>query len=191
MKDAWKKAPVSLEICGTFLRWKNQEGYTREDVKYIFDQCLKWHVSSFNAKSSPVPDEWTDLVNDWLKKMGYRFVLRSFSYPESITPSEKLSFTSWWENKGVAPCYKKYCLAIRLKNQKRNEVIITDADITSWMPGDNLYDNSIFIPVDMPEGEYQLQIGIVDRQLHQPKVKLGMEGKDSEGWYIVGSISIK
>ena len=191
MRDAWEKAPVSLEICGTFLRWKNQEGYTREDVKYIFDQCLKWHVSSFNAKSSPVPDEWSDLVNDWLKKMGYRFVLRSFSYPEYIAPNEKLSFTSWWENKGVAPCYKKYCLAVKLKNQKRNEVMITDADITSWMPGDNLYDNSIFIPVDMPEGEYQLQIGIVDRQLLQPKVKLGIEGKDSEGWYTLGSISIK
>ena len=191
MKDAWKKAPVSLEICGTFLRWKDTEGYNREDVKYIFDQCLKWHISSFNAKSSPVPEEWSDLVNDWLRKMGYRFVLRRFSYPESIAPNEKLSFTSWWENKGVAPCYKKFLLAIRLKNQNTKAVMITDADITEWMPGDNLYDNSIFIPPDMPAGEYQIQIAIVDNQSHKPKVMLAIDGRDPEGWYNVGIINVK
>jgi hypothetical protein len=190
MKDAWKKAPISLEICGTFLRWKDKEGYNREDVKYIFDQSLKWHISSFNAKSSPVPKEWGDLVNDWLKKMGYRFVLRNFSYPESIAPNEKLSFTSWWENKGVAPCYKKFLLAIRLTNQNRTEVMITDADITSWLPGDNLYDDAIFIPSDLPAGEYQIQISIIDRQLHQPKVKLAIEGRDSKGWYTLGKLTV-
>ena len=191
MKDAWKKAPVSLEICGTFLRWKDTEGYNREDVKYIFNQSLKWHISSFNAKSSPVPEEWSDLVNDWLKKMGYRFVLRRFSYPESIAPNEKLSFTSWWENKGVAPCYKKFLLAIRLKKQNTKEVMITDADITEWMPGDNLYDNSIFIPPDMPAGEYQIQIAIVDQQSHKPKVMLAIDGRDAEGWYNLGIINVK
>jgi len=192
MKDAWKKAPVSLEICGTFLRWKNTEGYDREDVKYIFDQSLKWHISSFNAKSSPVPEEWSDLVSDWLKKMGYRFVLRNFSYPESIAPNEKFSFTSWWENKGVAPCYKEFLLAFRLKNQnKTTEVMITDADITSWMPGDNLYDNSIFIPADISTGEYQIQFSIIDSDSHQPKVKLAIEGVDSDGWYNLGNIMVK
>ena len=65
VKDDWKYAPVSLEICGTFLRWRDEEGYGEEDVKYIFDQSLKWHISSFNAKSSPVPPEWQYLVDDW------------------------------------------------------------------------------------------------------------------------------
>jgi len=191
MKDAWKKAPVSLEICGTFLRWKDTEEYNREDVKYIFDQCLKWHISSFNAKSSPVPEEWNDLVNDWLKKMGYRFVLRRFSYPETIAPNEKLSFTSWWENKGVAPCYKKFLLAFRLKNKNSKATMITDADITEWMPGDNLYNNSIFIPPDMPAGEYMIQIAIVDNQSHKPKVMLAIDGRDPEGWYNLGIINVK
>ena len=68
------------------------EKYDREQVKYIFDQSLKWHMSSFNAKSSPVPAEWEDLVNDWLKKMGYRFVLRRFTYPEAVHKNGKLSF---------------------------------------------------------------------------------------------------
>ncbi len=28
------------------------------DIDYIIDQSLKWHISSFNAKSSAVPAEW-------------------------------------------------------------------------------------------------------------------------------------
>ena len=191
VKDAWKSAPLSFEICGTFSRWKERQKYNRHDVEYIFNQALKWHISSFNAKSSPVPEEWKDLVDDWLKKMGYRFVLRTFSYPEYVVPGEMLRYTSWWENKGVAPIYKNFLLAIRLTNKKRTEVFITDADIKSWLPGDKIYDDAIAIPWDMPIGNYRMQIGIVDPQSHQPKVKLAIEGRDSEGWYTFGKIEIK
>jgi hypothetical protein len=198
MKDAWKTAPVSLEVCGTIKSWKGArgsceycQGYTTDDVNYIIDETLKWHISSFNAKSSGVPEEWRPLIDRWLRKMGYRFVMRSFSYPEFAAPGEKISFKSWWDNKGVAPIYKKFLLAVRLKNEKRSEVIITDADINSWFPGDNLYDDAIFVPRDMPSGVYQLQIGIVDCQSHEPKVNLAIEGRDSEGWYPVGKIELK
>jgi hypothetical protein len=198
MKDAWKKAPVSLEVCGTIKSWKGErgsceycQGYTTDDVNYIIDETLKWHISSFNAKSSGVPEEWRPLIDRWLRKMGYRFVLRSFSYPAIVSPDEKLIFKSWWDNKGVAPVYRKFLLAIRLTNEKRSEVIITDADINSWFPGDNLYDDAIFIPQDMPTGIYQLQIGIVDPQSHDPKLNLAISGRDTEGWYPVGKIEIK
>lgn len=115
MKNAWQKAPVRLEICGTFLRWKN---------------------------------------------------------------------------KGVALCYKKFLLPIRLTNQNGTKVMITDADITSWLPGDNLYDDAIFIPSYRPAGEYQIQISIIDPQPHQPKVKLEIEGRDTEGWYTLGILTV-
>lgn len=191
VKDAWKRAPLSFEICGTFLRWKEKQGYSRQDVKYIFNESLKWHISSFNAKSSPVPEEWEDLVDDWLKKMGYRFVLRTISYPEYVAPGEMIQYQSWWENKGVAPIYKDFLLAYRLTNQIRTEVFITDADVRSWLPGDIINDGAIPIPWDMPCGNYQIQVGIVDPHTHQPKVKLAIEGRNSEGWYSFGEIEIK
>lgn len=198
MQDAWKKAPVSLEVCGTIMSWKGKkdscqycQGYTLEDVDYIIRETLKWHISSFNNKSSGVPAEWRPKIDEWLKKMGYRFVLRSFSYPESVNPGQKMIFKSWWDNKGVAPCYKNFFLAIRLKNAIRSDVMITDADITSWLPGDNLYDDGIFVDRETPAGEYDLQVGIVDRQSHQPKVNLAIEGRDTEGWYTIGKITVK
>lgn len=189
MKDAWEKAPVSLEICYTLKKWK-EDGFTVKDVDYIIDETLKWHISSFNAKSSGVPPEWQPQIDRWLNRMGYRFVLRNFAFPEFVRPNEKLSFKSWWENKGVAPCYKKFILAIRLKNKKNTKIMLTDADIRTWLPGDNIYDSSIFIPFDMPIGNYELQVGIVDRQSHEPKIKLAIEGGDAEGWYSIGKITV-
>jgi hypothetical protein len=191
VKNDWKKAPISLEICGTLFRWKDEEKYNQQQVKYIFDQTLKWHISSFNAKSSPVPPEWEPLVNDWLKKMGYRFVLRKFSYPESVKRNSRLPFETWWENKGVAPCYKHFPLAIKLKNSKDSITFLTDADIREWLPGDNLYDNSVFVPKNFTPGDYNVQIAIVDPLTGKPKIQLAIEGKDAEGWYNLGKIKIE
>ncbi len=52
--DVWKHRPVSLEVCGTASSWL-RNGY---DVNYILDQALRWHVTSVNLKSSPIPQQW-------------------------------------------------------------------------------------------------------------------------------------
>jgi hypothetical protein len=189
--DAWKTAPISLEICGTFLRWRDDEHYGVEQVKYIFDQCLKWHMSSFNAKSSPVPPEWQPLVDDWLKKMGYRFVLRRFAHPASVKVNSQLTFESWWENKGVAPCYKNFALAIRLKNKTEDITFLTRADVRKWLPGDNIHNDSLPIPKNFKPGEYDVQMAIVDPLTKTPKVLLAIEGKQADGWYSLGSVKVE
>lgn len=191
MQEAWKEAPVTMEICGTFLRWKEREGYTEEVVRYIFDQALKWHVSSFNAKSSPVPEEWRPLVDEWLKKMGYRLILRQFSYPETVRVHSRLAFKSWWDNVGVAPCYRAYPLALRLRGAERTEVLVTDADIRQWLPGDSLYDDAVFIPADLAPGEYELELALVDPGSREPAILLAVAGRRADGWYTLGSIKVE
>jgi hypothetical protein len=186
MQDAWRKAPVSFEVCWVMNHWKNK-GW---DVDYIIEQSLKWHISTFNGKSSAVPEEWRPHVDRWLRKMGYRFVLRKFTTPAVVPPFGKLAFTTWWENKGVAPIYKDFALALRLRGQGRTNVFVTDADIREWLPGDSVYDSSITVPADTPEGEYEVSIGIIDRDARQPKVKLAIAGVDSEGWYPLTRIKV-
>ena len=195
VSEDWRKSPISLEICGTFLSWKERQGYGEKEVKYIFDQTLKWHISSFNAKSSPVPEEWKPLVDEWLKKMGYRFVLRKFSYPEKVKVGEFLPFESWWENKGVAPCYTNYPLAIRLKDKEGTYSFLTNADIRNWFPGDIVYDNKIYLPNDLPSGTYRVQVALLEESAKlmkapEGKVKLAIEGRTDDGWYDLGDIKI-
>jgi hypothetical protein len=191
MTDAWKKAHVSFEICGTLPSWKNEQGYGTEEVKYIIEQSLKWHISSFNAKSSQVPEEWEPLINDWLKKMGYRFVLRKFSYPAVASSNAKFPFQTWWENKGVAPCYGNYRLALRLVCGDQAFILPTTADIKQWLPGDIVYEDAVFIPAGIQAGEYEVQIGLLDPALSAPRIRLAIEVRTPEGWYSLGKVDIQ
>lgn len=191
MSEAWERAPVTMEICGTFLRWLEKEKYNRDTVEYIFGQALKWHMSSFNAKSSAVPEIWSPLVNEWLNKMGYRFVLRRFTYPSVVKLQGQLPVTSWWENKGVAPIYKDYKFAVRLKNTERTEILSTCAYLPDWLPGDIVHDEILYIPHDMPAGTYHLEIAIVSPVSYEPRVKLAITGVNEDGWYPMGVIVVR
>ena len=191
MSEVWRKAPITMEICGTFSTWKSREQYDEKVVRYIFDQALKWHISSFNAKSSPVPPEWMPLVNDWLKKMGYRFVLRKFTYPDVVRPGGQLAFTSWWENKGVAPAYRNWPLALRLRGAGGTRLLVTDSDIRNWLPGDVVYDDAVFVGLGLPEGEYDLDLAIVEPASREPHVRLAVAGRMRDGWYNLGKITVR
>ncbi|MBI5384275.1 MAG: DUF4832 domain-containing protein [Verrucomicrobia bacterium] len=187
LQEAWRRAPVTMEVCWVMQHWKNQ-GW---DIDHIIDESLKWHISSFNGKSSAVPQEWWPQVNRWLKKMGYRYVLRKFTYPRAVKAGGQLAFTSWWDNKGVAPCYRKFPLALRLKSSQRAEVLPTDADITVWLPGDSLFDSAVTVPPNLPAGDYELELGLLDPRSKAPAIKLAIEGRTEEGWYRLGIVKVQ
>ncbi len=190
MRDQWLTAPVTFEICGTCGYWKDHEGYSEKEVQYIIDQSLKWHISSFNAKSSPVPEEWLPMMDEWLKKMGYRFVLRRLAYPDTITINRKTEFNTWWENKGVAPCYRPYNLTFRLKKDKEELILPTSANITEWLPGDIIYKDELLVPISASPGTWNVQVAITDQFTKKPCVKLAIEGIESDGWYMLGNVEI-
>ncbi len=108
------------------------------DVEYILEKTLEWHVSTFNNKSSEIPEPWWRHVQKFRKRMGYRFVLSRVAYPDTVTPHGPLPVEMYWENKGVAPCYYDYPVVLRLTNETETVRIPTRADITSWQPGSNL-----------------------------------------------------
>jgi thiol-disulfide isomerase/thioredoxin len=186
LRDAWKKGPVAMEAQGTLDQWK-ENGWSFD---YIIEQSLKWHISSFNAKSSAVPPDMRAALNGWLKKMGYRFVLRKFEYPASVEREGGLAFRSVWENEGVAPIYRNYPVALRLKGAGGAAVLVTGADIRKWLPGDNTLDHTLYLPAGVKEGEYDLALALVDPATRQPKVKLAIEGAGDDGWYPMGRLRV-
>src|SRR5262249_55952235 len=107
--DAWKKGPVQFEVCGVMQDWYDK-GF---DIDLILKKGLEWHVSVLNAKSSPVPLAWRSKVDEFLKKMGYRLVLRELSHQAQATAGTTQLFRSQWENVGVAPIYRPWPLACR------------------------------------------------------------------------------
>ena len=186
LQENWRTAPVSLEVCGILDAWKKQHW----DVGYIIDQSLKWHISSFNAKSSAVPLEFRPQIDRWLKKMGYRFALRKFVFPARSEPGAVFEFSSWWENLGVAPSYRNFPVALRLKGAAREAVLTTESDIRRWLPGDSLLEGKLQVPRDLPEGDYAVSIALIDPASKEPRIQLASEGRGADGWYALGEMRV-
>ena len=159
-------------------------------MSYILDQALRWHVSSVNIKSSPIPPDWKPQFEAFEKKMGYRFILRRLEYPKSVTPGEMMPMHMWWLNAGVAPIYRNYWLAIELRSANGSEVIRVPADVRKWLPGDAVVDDSLYIPDNLTPGTYTFRVAMLDPRTQRPAIRFGIEGRQADGWYDMGTIVI-
>ena len=68
------------------------------------------------------------------------------------------------QNRGAAPCYQPFRLAIRLTRSQGHEILLTSGDLCPWLPGDNLYAAAVAVPAGTSEGQYDLVIGIPEQQ---------------------------
>lgn len=156
MGDIWKKGHVSFEAYWWLGEWDRQ-GW---DIDKIIQTLLSWHVSTFNAKSLPIPFKWKDKIDAWIAKMGYHFVIDEVETKTSVKRGEELAIRLAVDNVGVAPIYKRLPLCIRLKNGAFAQTFETDVDICKWIEGKYEENIKIVLPKDMQVGVYELQIGI-------------------------------
>ena len=189
-RNAWKNAPVQFEVCGVMQDWYDK-GF---DIDLILRQGLEWHVSVLNAKSSPVPAAWRSRVNEFLKKMGYRLVLREFSHPTQATTGTILWLRSQWENVGVAPIYRPWPLAYRLRNDSDQVVAqwTSTADLRQWLPAEQYEVEDVpLIPEHVPAGHYEVDVAVLEEGGHSALVELAIVGKRADRWYPVSTITIR
>ncbi len=144
--DAWKRAPVSLEICSYMQDWKNTFHYTRAEVQGIFDWAVKQHASTINLKSRTIPSDYRPIVDNALTKLGYRFRLASLSHESVWDSGQTLTLNSTWYNEGIAPIYLPYMLAFRVVDSANKVVAQGNSaeDIRRWLPGKYQVSQGIF-----------------------------------------------
>jgi len=184
IQDVWKRAPVSFETCGVPGSWK-EHGW---DVHYILGEALRWHVTSVNVKSSPIPADFAAAFEDFERKMGYRLELRRIEYPRSVRGGSAAPVKMWWVNSGVAPPYRPYVLALAFASPGAQAAVDIPADVRKWLPGDAVVEEDIDVPL-LKAGEYRLRVALLDPRTRQPAIRLGIEGRDQDDWYNLGSIS--
>ena len=186
IQNVWQHRPVSLEVCGTVSEWKKDHF----DLNYILEQALRWHVTSVNLKSSPIPADWKPQFEAFQKKIGYRFLLRRLEYPKSVAAGSMMPIHMWWLNAGVAPAYTNYPLAVQLRSAKDNAVIHVPVDVRTWLPDDAVFDGSLFVPEMLPEGAYDFRVAMLDPRTGKPAVRFAITGRDADGWYSEGQIRV-
>ncbi len=182
ISEVWRKAPVSLEVCGTPGSWK-QMNY---ELKPILDQALRWHASTINLKSTRIPDEWKKDFEEFQKRIGYRYMLRRFEYPPQVQAARMMPVKMWWFNAGVAPVYREFHLTLRIGE----EAIRVPVDIRTWLPGDAVYEGTLYVPEALKPGTHKISIAMLDPRTGRPAIRLAQEGRGQDGWYDVGSITV-
>ncbi|HEX7765302.1 MAG TPA: DUF4832 domain-containing protein, partial [Nitrospira sp.] len=186
---AWTRGPVQFEVCGVMQDWEDK-GF---DIDRILQQGLDWHVSVLNAKSSPVPARWRSKVNEFLKKIGYRLVLRTISHPAKVRVGPAWTLQTEWENIGVAPVYRPWPLAFRLRNSTDDVVTqwTSHADVKQWLPGTRYQiEDTLRIPAQIASGVYRLDVAVLHETGKSALLELGIEGKRADGWYDLSTITI-
>jgi len=186
---AWRKAPIAFESCWTMEHWHKQ-GWP---IQCIFDFALALHCSILNNKSRPIPQAWWPQVNEFSRRMGYRFVLDSVEFPRVAHRGVPFSIIMQWANRGVAPCYRKDVLAFRWRNRESGAewVSSSNGDVTGWLPGSRRVDETACLPSDFPTGVADLSVAIVDPVNRQPRIKLAIEGRDDGNWYPLNTVVVE
>jgi hypothetical protein len=97
----------------------------------------------------------------------------------------------WWLNEGVAPIYKEFTLAMELRSPKMAAVIPVPVDIRKWLPGDAVYDGALYVPENLGEGNYDVRVAMLDPRTGKPAIRLAVESRQVDGWYAMGSLTVK
>jgi hypothetical protein len=209
VQDAWKKAPIAWESCWEMNRWVKEDW----SLRYIFNYALALHGSYLNNKSAPLPiaDEVRPEIERFLRRLGYRFVLKELSHPKQAAAGTTLTIKAKWQNVGSAPCYRPYRVAYRLANDAgQTSVLVGSATVERWMPGSVdpftaefmkeppdlppgeivVVSDSVVLPADMQAGEYTLSVAVVGEDSTEPAVRLAIKGRSSDGWYPLGKVTV-
>jgi hypothetical protein len=189
-QKAWKQGPVAFESCGDMRDWTD-DGWNVGD---ILDYGLAHHASYLNNKSAPLPEGSLPEIKRFLTKLGYRLVIRRLAHDETAKAGKKLRVSIAWENVGVAPPYRDYRVAIRLRNldkQTKSAFLQSDESIRGWLPGERSREYAFDLPENLRPGRYELAVGIVDAATTTPAVKLAIAGRDASGWYPLSRVKIE
>ena len=136
-------------------------------------------------------------MSEFIKKMGYRFIIDYITLPTKIKPGDALHIESEWENVGVAPPYRNYLIAFKLisKNRRSKSILIQDpsynVDVTDWLPGIHALNLDLIIPSDIKLGRYNLAVALLDPYTKEVAVKLAIEGRDALGWYVLSDLEVE
>jgi hypothetical protein len=91
----------------------------------------------------------------------------------------------------VAPVYRPYTLALQLRSGGAQVEIPVPVDVRTWLPGNALFEGELKIPATLKPGKYDLRVALLDPGTNLPAIRLAIEGRQDDGWYLLDKIEVK
>ena len=64
-------------------------------------------------------------------------------------------------------------------------------DARKWLPGDAVFDGPLYVPENLKPGKYGVRIAMLDLRTGKPAIQFAIEGRQSDGWYELGEITVQ
>ncbi|PWK16466.1 DUF4832 domain-containing protein [Tumebacillus permanentifrigoris] len=192
MPDFWRAGPSG----GEFGNAGSVRGLLQpQNIGEILAEAQRSHVSWMGATVlSEVKLDQTEQsnLNSFLKKIGYRFVIRSASFPDKVRQGGHVPVTLVVDNQGVAPFYYPWPLELSLVDEAGAVVAstVTSEDIRRWQPGQIQTIQYLSVPPGLAQGSYTLHVAILDPDTKQPGVEFAIQGKRQDGRYPLGELTV-
>ena len=133
-----------------------------------------------------------DVIKDWqkggcldtiIRKLGYRFVLRSISFPDTVKKDHLFPFEMEIENRGFASPFNERPLLLVLRNKVNGKEYFVKcaADIRFWFSGSMFCKENLQLPASLPAGRYFLFLSMPDKYAslaHRPEYSIRLANED-------------
>lgn len=207
--DAWKNGPIAFEPPAAVAEFVEKDW----PLRWIFNYGLAVHGSSFSGKSGRLPDDdhFRQESERFLRRLGYRLVLKELKHPKQAKQGDTLRLAMKWQNTGSAPCYRPYRLAYRLTGgDGDHRAFVGGVTVDEWLPGQiELFTEEFFkepadlrpgeavdvadsirLPDDLSSGTYTLSVAVVGEEDSEPVIQLGITGRAEDGWYPLSTVTV-
>jgi hypothetical protein len=211
MEQYWQTLPIIAEDDWDYLEIKDQKIHGTLDEN--LDGMLDYHATfaHYYVRSTTYSRAMSDDRAHFERGLrsgglGYRLVPTSLSWPSELPAGNLLVFRQTWVNRNVGRLYVQHPLKLYLTDSQGAEkfsAVDTSFDERSWVRGKDYSLISVFNlklegsmiggvgprRKNLPPGMYDVRIALVDAE-GKPRIRLGIEGADSELRYKVGEIRI-
>lgn len=158
--------------------------------KMVRASHFSWIGPYCPALERKTDDEFRRRSEVLVRMLGYEFRLTEIRTQASITSRATLSVQFRGVNQGVAPFYYAWPLNLCLLDTdgKVVKTFQTDVDIRKWKPGNFVETENLRI--DVPRGDYQLGIGIIDPWDDKPAIQFANRFQQVNGWSILARLRV-
>ncbi len=197
LSETWKTAPVSIEPHATLYHLQPGTGIfnlTKDSISADFawqvEHCMKYHLSTFMAKSVETPAQWMQQFMQFNRRMGYQFYLHQMVLPLDAKAAEAVKVAVTIDNKGLAPIYRPYRFALRFVQDGHSAVVPLRQDIRKWMPDYSYFEESVTLPAQLRQGPARVDCGIINAA-NEPVVKMHIRAITDGGWHPLTYVNIQ
>ena len=213
--DRWKYAPMFTEMIGE----SGDLDYSVQFSASI-TQVISYHVSyvsngnfahpykdspwnfwQSNSECPPQASNWTQQDIDQFvlagKRAGYRYSVEQVSVTFDQSAQE-LHVTTLWNNAGVAPIYEAWRVQFELRDANNPEQVVwseqSEVDLRTILPtspGEAFRVDDVFqLTSPIPPGVYHIRIRIPAINRYVQPLQLAMQGQQSDGSYLLGTLTV-